>query len=224
MKFVFTILLSILLSVVSAQTTYFNKKYDLGGSYDVSQSIVTTDSGYVVCATGYHASVGYLGVCLLFLDMNGDTLYTKWVVKQYYGYYDGWGGSFRKYSNGGFYMGGSVKDSSEADYALLYRFDDNGDTLWTKKYGNGTDFYAFYHARETPDKGFILAGARSVGSNQQGLLIKTDSLGNIEWERNYGGSDVEYGMVSLPLMGGGIFSEVIAEHLHAQMVMTINGS
>ena len=144
----------------------------------------------------------------MFLDFNGDTLYSKWVVKQYYGYYDGWGGAFRKYSNGGFYMGGAIEDTAGTVYAMLYRFDENGDTLWTKKYGNGIDFYSFNNARETSDKGFILTGSRTVGSNLQGLLIKTDSLGNIQWQQHYGGSgrDVAVGVVPLSdgryLMGG----------------------
>ncbi len=183
--------------------SYFNKKYDLKGSADESSSIVTTDSGYVICANGYHNSMGYLGVSLLFLDKNGDTLYSKWIGKNYYNYFDGWGGSFRKYSKGGFYLGGGLGDTAGVSYGLLYLFDENGDTLWTKKYGNGIDFYALYHARETSDKGFILAGARNVGTNTQGLLIKTDSLGNVEWERNYGGSGVEYGMNALSLSNGG---------------------
>jgi hypothetical protein len=182
--------------------TYFNKKYDLGGFPDVSQSIVTTNNGYVVCANGYNSSTGYLGVCLLFLDPNGDTINTKWITKEYYGYYDGLSGCFRKYSSGGFYLVGSIKDTSGIDYALLYRFNESGDTILTKKYGNGTDFYAFYHGRETNDKGFILAGTRTVGTNGQGILIKTDSVGNIQWQQNYGGSGRDFGTSVLPLSDG----------------------
>lgn len=203
MRIILLILLFYLFSFQEGfSQTYFNKKYDLGGGNDVSQSIVTIDSGYVVCANGYHATVGYLGVCLLFLDFNGDTLYSKWVVKQYYGYYDGWGGAFRKYSNGGFYMGGGIEDTAGTVYAMLYRFDENGDTLWTKKYGNGNDFYSFNNARETSDNGFILTGSRTVGSNLQGLLIKTDSLGNIQWQQHYGGSGRDAAVGVLPLSDG----------------------
>ena len=202
MKF-FALIGFVIIAVFSkAQVTYFNKKFDLRGGGDESSSIVTVDSGYVVCANGYHANNGFLGVGLFFLDKNGDSLYTKWFGKDYHHYFDGWGGAFRKYSKGGFYLAGAIGDTSGTIHAALYLFTENGDTLWTKKYGNGIDFYAFYHARETADKGFILAGARDFGSNTQGLLIKTDSLGNVEWERNYGGSGVEYGTMVLPMANG----------------------
>ena len=186
----------------NAQPTYFNKKFDIRGHYDFGFGIETIDTGYVVFGAAVHNTLLSQGFYLLYLDQNGDSLYSKWYGDTNTLYSPCWGGGFRKYSQGGFYMGGAVEYGNGQQYGYLWLFDENGDTLWTKKYGNGIDFYAFYHARETPDKGFILAGARGVGSNTQGLLIKTDSLGNIEWERNYGGIGVEYGTMVLPTANG----------------------
>lgn len=186
----------------STQVTYFNKKFNIRNHDDFGMSIETIDTGYVIFGAAVHSTVLSQGFYLLFLDKNGDSLYSKWYGESNTLYAPCWGGGFRKYSKGGFYMGGAVEYGSGEQFGYLWMFDNNGDTLWTKKYGNGTDFYAFYYARETPDKGFILAGARDVGLNTQGLLIKTDSLGNVEWERNYGGGGTEYGTMVLPTMNG----------------------
>ena len=183
--------------------TYFNKKFDPRGGADAGLSIVTVDSGYVICSFTIHQTTNKSGICLLFLDNIGDTIYTKFFGDTSCYYYCGWSGSFRKRMQGGFYLGGSVTKTNGEKNALLLNFDKNGDTLWTRTYGNGIDDYIFYHTRQTVDSGYICAGIRTIGSNVQGLLIKTDSLGNVEWERNYGGGGVEYGTMVLPTSNGG---------------------
>jgi hypothetical protein len=71
---------------------------------------------------------------------------------------------------------------------FLACFDLNFENLWSKYYGgvffdNGLDF------KSTSDNGFILSGVatNSETSPEDAYLIKTDSLGNVEWERTYGG-------------------------------------
>jgi hypothetical protein len=76
--------------------------------------------------------------------------------------------------------------------AWMIKMDANGDSLWTRLIGNTIDA-GFYFVQQTSDGGYILAGSlrTSVESGWNGWLVKTDSLGQVQWERSYGGPDVE---------------------------------
>lgn len=88
----------------------------------------------------------------------------------------------------------------EYDFALL-NIDQNGDTLWVKNYG-GTDNDNGRGIIRTDDGGFAIIGfSESIGydvSNNYGnddiWFCKLDSVGNIEWEKNYGGSLSDSGL------------------------------
>ncbi len=62
---------------------------------------------------------------------------------------------------------------------FLIKIDANwGDILWSKKYKGETDSQ-FHEVHETAGGGFIIVGSREGTSKQNGLVIKTDSEGNI---------------------------------------------
>ena len=78
------------------------------------------------------------------------------------------------------------------------------DTMWTNTFGGLND--------ETPaciqitnDNGFIILGTtQSFGAGQQDIyLIKTDSIGNEEWSKTYGGSSWDEGSDILTADDGG---------------------
>ncbi len=191
-------------SIQSFSQTYFNKKIDVRGEVDEGRGgIVSTDSGYVVCcATIYN---GNIGVGLISLNLLGDTLYTKWYGKDFSGYYTGTSGSFRKTLTNGYTLGGSFKDTSTGliSFGLLVRFDNNLDTLWSKKYGDGIEDHIFNQAIQTSDSGFICVGSVYVGSSIQTWLMKVDSLGNFEWEKTFGGANTEIGGTVIQTSDGG---------------------
>lgn len=81
----------------------------------------------------------------------------------------------------------------------LYQTGANGDIVWNRCYGGN----AYDDARDmlkTPDNGFLLYAQTSsndgdVSYNPGGWsiwIIKTDSIGQLEWERCYGGSNWEW--------------------------------
>ncbi|MBN1519646.1 MAG: hypothetical protein JW923_06110 [Spirochaetales bacterium] len=69
-------------------------------------------------------------------------------------------------------------------------FAPDGNQTWKLSYG-GASADSFYSACDTADGGFLLAGSTwsfgsDAGANADAMLIKTDSLGAVEWAKSYG--------------------------------------
>jgi len=95
----------------------------------------------------------------------------------------GEGFSVQQTNDGGYIVAGTTKSLGDPQGDIwLLKFNDTGDTLWTKVYGDtGAD--EGYCVRETPDGGYILA--TSLG------LIKTNDKGVIQWTKPYPGKYVD---------------------------------
>jgi hypothetical protein len=66
--------------------------------------------------------------------------------------------------------------------------DSNGNMVWNKTYGGENSEYAYF-VQQTSDNGYILAGSTySSGTEFDMWLVKTDSSGNMQWNKTYGGS------------------------------------
>ena len=78
---------------------------------------------------------------------------------------------------------------------LLVKTDSLGNEKWRKIIGDSIHFEQGHAVASTPDGGFILGGIKQKEGDfvpweyQRPWLIKTDSLGNIEWDRFYGPKD-----------------------------------
>lgn len=71
---------------------------------------------------------------------------------------------------------------------------------WDKRYGgNNNEWLSFF--KQSNDGGFILGGTSASGvsgdiqhpsnGNKDFWIVKTDSIGNLMWEKNYGGANDE---------------------------------
>ncbi|MFZ4708112.1 MAG: T9SS type A sorting domain-containing protein, partial [Bacteroidales bacterium] len=80
----------------------------------------------------------------------------------------------------------------------LVKLNSDGDIVWDKSYGTD-DFDWGIDIIQTRDGGFLIGGASTIGDggnltcepynlNAEAILLKLDSLGNIEWQNCYGGS------------------------------------
>ncbi|MEZ5199746.1 MAG: hypothetical protein R2764_26190, partial [Bacteroidales bacterium] len=108
---------------------------------------------------------------------------------------------------------GSQNGDVSVNYGMydmwLVKLNSVGDILWNKSYG--TDDFDYGQAMiSTSDGGFLIGGASTIGSggnltcepfnyNAEAILLKLDSLGNIQWQNCYGGSDSDgiWGMKEL---------------------------
>jgi hypothetical protein len=99
--------------------------------------------------------------------------------------------SLRRTNDGNFIMCGEAESPTRV---CLIKTDLNGDTLWTRSYGvNGNEYG--WEFRQTADNGFIICGdITSFGPGSNDLyIIKTDSSGNLQWSKVYGGANSEWG-------------------------------
>jgi hypothetical protein len=96
-------------------------------------------------------------------------------------------------SDGGYALAGSTSASlfSASDF-LLVKTDSSGNMQWNKTYG-GVDGDIAYSLVETIDEGYALAGyLANVGAGKDDFeLIKTDADGNMQWNKTYGGTNID---------------------------------
>jgi len=87
-------------------------------------------------------------------------------------------------SNGDFIVAGDLRHTSQDDQATyLMRISANGKILWLKEYDATVDFYV-EGVSPTTDGGFVLTGTKNF-SHQYLMLMKTDSVGKVEWVKPY---------------------------------------
>ena len=150
----------------------------------------TADSGYIIIGKTRSLGAGKEDVYLIKTDRNGDTLWTK----TYGDTANDAGLSIQQTTDQGYIISGYTYSygAGLAD-AYLIKTDSLGDTLWTRVYGKS--FWEWGHSvQQTYDNGYIIAGfTYNPGvSWEEVYLIKTDSLGDTLWTKEYGGIDDEW--------------------------------
>ncbi len=96
-------------------------------------------------------------------------------------------------TDNGFALTGYYRSAPGAlDDVWLIKTNASGDVIWTQTYG-GADYDDGKSVRQTADGGYIIGGwTQSSGAGEKDiLLIKTDASGNVEWEKTYGGTDID---------------------------------
>jgi len=80
----------------------------------------------------------------------------------------------------------------------LLKFDQNGDTLWTKHFGD-VNHDIFRSVKPSADGGYIIAGEREDAevSGFRGWVVKTDAGGNTEWNQTFAPGGL-YGVQQTP--------------------------
>jgi hypothetical protein len=167
------------------QKTYGGNSVDLGLSVQETQ-----DGGYIISGVTTSFGAGKNDVYLLKTDANGDTVWSK----TFGGSGSDWGNSVQQTSEGGYIIAG-MTDSYDARSFDVYliKTSDSGNFSWSKTYGGSTVDYSG-SVQETRDRGYIIAGrTTSVDTIGDVYLIKTDSLGNLNFSKTFGGSDWDEG-------------------------------
>jgi hypothetical protein len=185
--YLFIIIVSCLISV-SAQSQYFSKTVDYDKGRDMVYSIETNDTGYVLTGASSDSLTWEVYLFFAHHDKFGNPTYHKTIRDTSNSYFCGLYGSLTRLRNGRYILGGSIRNklTSDAD-ALLYYFNANGDTIFTRQI-QSSRFEIFNFVKEGPDGSWYAAGeTSSMGDTMQDVFVmKFDSLGNVLWKKSYG--------------------------------------
>ncbi len=161
----------------------------------------TSDGGYIIA--GGTESFGAEGwdVWLIKTDTNGDSEWTRTFGAEAYDN----GMSVRQTADGGYIVLADTYSygAGSSDFWLI-KTNSSGISSWTKTFG-GTDTERSHSVRQTSDGGYIVVGdTESYGSGDYDVwLVKTDSGGESEWTRTFGGAFEDCGCSVQQIDDGG---------------------
>jgi hypothetical protein len=133
-------------------------------------------------------------ICSLALSALADGPPIQW-QKTFGGSGSDGGGSVQQTSDGGFIIaGGTCSFGDPNGDVYLIKTDPNGNLLWQKTFG-GSEGDGGFSVHQTSDGGFIIACyTYSFGSGFFDVyLLKTDTTGNLLWQKTFGGSSWDWG-------------------------------
>jgi hypothetical protein len=205
------ILLNILACTVMAvhSQNSFNHFIEIP-EYPTLKNIIAVDSGYIVAGGYWNPN---LNILIGYVDFQGNLVSFKSYGDTTYNWYHGLGGSLISTSDGGFALAGSKTIGG-----LLFKFDQNLDTIWKREYIFPTQTL-FYGCVETVS-GYAIVGTMSDENGyDKMILVKTDKQGNLQWKKIYGGQyfDSGYNIIRTHdggfLLGGRMTSTIISNSL-----------
>jgi hypothetical protein len=169
----------------SSGNVQWNKTYG-GANADTAHSVVQTgDGGYALAGYTNSFGAGNYDFWLVKTDSAGNVLWSK----TYGGTNADFALSVVQAGDGGYALAGytSSYGAGSTDFWLV-RTDSSGNVQWNKTYGGISTDYAF-SVVQTGDGGYALAGyTNSYGAGYTDFwLVKTDSAGNMQWNKTYGG-------------------------------------
>jgi len=163
----------------------WNKTYG-GIRWDIAYSVQETiDGGYIAAGSTNSFGSGYEDFYLVKTDANGIMQWNK----TYGGLYDDIAYSIQQTSDGKYVVCGYTSSfgAGYEDFWLL-KIDSVGNVEWNKTYGGENSEFS-YCVQQTSDNGYIIAGSTySLETEFDIYLVKTDSSGNMQWNKTYGGS------------------------------------
>jgi hypothetical protein len=158
-------------------TLWTRKIGDTANSDVQANSIIVDNQGNYVAIINGFSTVNYLG--LIKINPNGDTIWTKCftsVLGNIGGY------ELKQTSDNGYIALGYGGFGEEG--ACLIKTDINGMLQWSKQLLPSVAL-APLDIIQTKDKGYLIAGSYTYNA---GFAVKTDSIGNVLWIKNYADS------------------------------------
>ena len=189
-----------------------------GTNDDIAQSILqTSDGGYIVAGTsesndgdvtGHHGNDSTGDYWVVKLDNTGTIQWQKSLG----GTVGDTASSIQKCSDGGYIVAGYTYSNDSdvtgnhgsSDYWVV-KLDSIGTLVWQKCFG-GTLQEVSYSIVETSDGGNLIAGYsysndgdvsghHGISATADSWVVKTDAVGNIQWQKSLGGTSDEINTV-----------------------------
>lgn len=192
----------LLIKTNSAGTSQWIRTFG-GGQDDEAYSLKqTSDGGFIVAGVTSSSGAGSRDLWLVKTDSAGNEEWNR----THGGFSSDGAWSVQQTIDGGFIVSGWTLSYGPGflGNAWLVKTDSAGIKEWDQVFG-GDDADRGYSVQQTNDGGYILSGY--TGSSGAGLydmlLIKTDSLGNEQWNKTFGGTGRDYGHAVQQTVDGG---------------------
>ena len=185
----------------AAGNMLWNRTYGGTGTDYALDLVQTDDGGYALTGRTDSFGAGNRDMWLVRTDASGNMLWNK----TYGGSGHDWGYGLVLCGDGGFAIAGSTESfgAGNSDFWLV-RTDASGNMLWNKTYGE--QWWEYNGGLVlTGDGGYALAGmTNSFGAGGYDFwLVKTDAVGNMLWNRTYGGTGYEFALDLVDAGDGG---------------------
>jgi hypothetical protein len=172
--------------------TVWTRTFGGTGTTSVGNSVrQTTDGGYVIAGSSRPHGANGCDVLLMRTDADGDTIWTRTFGRLT----EEGGTSVQQTQDGGYvFVATTSSPETSSDDVWLLKTDANGDTIWTRTYGE-TGLNQGSCVQQTQDGGYVVVGnTNSLGAGHNDVwLLKTDANGDTVWTRTYGGSGSDHG-------------------------------
>jgi len=179
----------------------WNKTYGGTGMEDPLALIQTADGGYALTGRTSSFGAGSTDFWLVKTDASGSHLWNRTYggvnVERAY--------SLVQTTDGGYALVGPTYSFGAGNGDVwLVKTDASGYNLWNRTYG-GPYVDWVYSVIETSDCGYAFTGPTySYGAGSSDVwLVKTDALGNAEWNQTYGGTGEDYAGSLIQTSDGG---------------------
>ena len=132
--------------------------------------------------------------CLFFLSISVFAQTPIRFIHTYGNFSYNYGMSVHQEADTGYVILANVTGNSGNNNIQLFKIDKNGGYVWSKLYADSAIFWG-ESLKRTPDHGYLITGYtnKTDTAGYDVMLIKTDSVGNKEWEHYYGGTDWDFG-------------------------------
>jgi hypothetical protein len=152
----------------------------------------TSDKGYFIVGTIWHDNNQSSDIWSIKTDEQGNIIWNRSLSRnvQDYGY------SGRQTIDGGYIIVGKTRNEINSSFdILLVKITENGTMEWNLTFGDENNESGNY-IEQTKDGGYIIIGSTISSFNRIGniWLIKTDQIGNLEWDRTFNRSNMDIGI------------------------------
>jgi predicted secreted protein len=184
----------------SSSSATWEKLY--GGELDDEATAIVqaADGGYVIAGTTNSFGSGGADFWLIKIDAEGNMEWNQ----TYGGPESDVAYTMVQTSDGGYALAGETCSfgAGDSDFWLV-KVDSSGNMQWNKTYGEPTADGA-NSIIQTSDGGYALAGYSTDSNSSKDLwFVKTDSSGNMRWNRTYGGSRLDEANSIIQTIDGG---------------------
>lgn len=170
-------LLLIIILLPFLSNAQYQRLFGSTGNDIAGEMIHTNDGGYAIVGDTYSFGLTKSDVMVTKLNASGNVQWVKtFGISDYDHGYD-----IIQTTDGGYAVCGVA--GGNTNQATLIKLNASGIVQWSKYFSANTR-QSFSSLVQTPDGGYALAGQASTNNNGSwGYLVKTDSLGTLQWSK-----------------------------------------